>query len=378
MAVLVEFFLVVLILGCGLALALTFLSAESLLVIGPIVIAVVLLMVVLHYWRWLRQRLDQLFVRRAYWAQFIGLVLALAIPFLIGGNTYLYRLLILSMLFAIVAVALNFQLGSANLPNFASGASYGIGAYTTAILMTDFGLSFWPALLAACGVACVAGILLGIPCMRTKDYYLALVTIAFAIVVHELVNNLAFTGGAGGIYAIPAPSILDYSFRAQPVIFGVELPSAANFYYLSLAALIFSIFVGKCIHNSRVGLAWNAIGEDELSASCQGINVVWYKVLAFAVDAFIAAISGAIYASYTSYIAPADLTFLVSVLIMTMVIVGGMDNVFGVIIGAFILTILPEKFRIFSDYRLLFFGLAVIGMMLLRPQGILPRRIRGY
>lgn len=376
--ILIEYSIVTLLLTAGLILGLVFLQTDSLALSGLVAAAAVLSFVLLHYQRSLRERLDALFQRRWRCAYAVGFMLALIVPFLLRGNTYVYHLLILSMLFAVLAVALNFQLGSANLPNFASGASYGIGAYTSALLMVNLHVGFWPSLVAAAFVAAAAGVLLGIPCMRTRDYYLALVTLAFAVVVHELVNNLQFTGGPGGIFGIPAPSIFGYSFREQPHIFGVQLPSQANFYYLALATLSFAVFLGQRIHHSRVGLAWNAIGADALAASCQGVNVVWYKVLAFAVDAFVAALAGTVYAAYTSYISPDDVTFLVSVTIMTMVIVGGMDNVFGVIAGAFILTILPEKFRLFADYRLLLYGVAVIGALLLRPQGILPRRVRRY
>ena len=127
-----------------------------------------------------------------------------------------------------------------------------------------------------------------------------------------------------------------------------------------------------------MGLAWNAIRADELAAKCQGINVVWYKILAFGVDAFLAAFAGTIYAFYISYISPDNFTFLVSVTIMTMVIVGGMDNTLGVIIGAFLLTMLPEKLRVFSDYRLLFVSVVVILFLILRPKGLFPQRQRNY
>lgn len=362
----------------GLAMILTFLGSDSITMTTGIVVVAVAGIAVLHFARPLRLYLDGVFERNARTGYAIAAVLAIAAPFVLQGNTYVYNLLILSMLFAVVAVALNFQLGSSNLPNFASGASYGIGAYAAALLMTELGVGFWPALVVAALVAAFFGLLLGIPCMRTRDYYLALVTIAFAVVVEQLLTNLEFTGGPNGIVGIPAPSLFGYSFRTAPELLGVQLPSQVNFYWLALAALMLSVVVGQRIHYSRVGLAWNAIGADTLAASCQGINVVWYKVLAFIVDAFIAAIAGVIYASYTSYIAPSEFTFIVSVTIMTMVIVGGMDNVLGVIAGAFVLTILPEKFRMFEEYRLLFYGVAVIGVMLLRPQGIIPRRVRRY
>lgn len=362
----------------GLGLVLVFLYGDDRVINLGIIVVAVTVFIGLHTFRSLGRTLDSLFQRNWRAGYAAAVVLAVGVPFLLQGNTYVYNLLILSMLFAVLAVALNFQLGSSNLPNFASGASYGIGAYAAALLMTKFGISFWPSLVVAALVAAFFGLLLGIPCMRARDYYLALVTIAFAVVVEQLLTNLRFTGGPDGIVGVPAPVLFGYSFNTSPEILGFALPPQVNFYWLALAALILAIVVGQRIHYSRVGLAWNAIGADPLAASCQGINVVWYKVLAFVVDAFIAAIAGVIYASYTSYISPDDFTFIVSVTIMTMVIVGGMDNVLGVIAGAFVLTILPEKFRMFEEYRLLFYGVAVIGVMLLRPEGIIPRRIRRY
>lgn len=362
----------------GLGLVLVFLYGDDRVINFGIIVVAVTVFIGLHTFRSLGRTLDSLFQRNWRAGYAAAVVLAVGVPFLLQGNTYVYNLLILSMLFAVLAVALNFQLGSSNLPNFASGASYGIGAYAAALLMTKFGISFWPSLVVAALVAAFFGLLLGIPCMRARDYYLALVTIAFAVVVEQLLTNLRFTGGPDGIVGVPAPVLFGYSFNTSPEILGFALPPQVNFYWLALAALILAIVVGQRIHYSRVGLAWNAIGADPLAASCQGINVVWYKVLAFVVDAFIAAIAGVIYASYTSYISPDDFTFIVSVTIMTMVIVGGMDNVLGVIAGAFVLTILPEKFRMFEEYRLLFYGVAVIGVMLLRPEGIIPRRIRRY
>jgi branched-chain amino acid transport system permease protein len=162
------------------------------------------------------------------------------------------------------------------------------------------------------------------------------------------------------------------------MVVGYELPSQANFYYLSAMLVFVAILFAERLHNSRVGLAWNALRADELAARCQGINTTWYKVLAFAVDAFLAGFAGTIYAFYVGFISPENFTFLVSVTIMTMVIAGGMDNILGVLVGAVLLTLLPEKLRAFSEYRILFFGLIVIGFLLIRPQGIFPKRLRRY
>jgi branched-chain amino acid transport system permease protein len=307
-----------------------------------------------------------------------AVALAVAFPFLVSGNSYVLHLLILAQIYAVLALALNFQLGSANIPNFATAASYGIGAYVSALLAIHFGVSFWLGLIAAAVAATAFGFLLGLPCMRTRDYYLALVTISFGVVIHQLLNNFEWTGGPNGLVGIPAPTLFGHSFRRPLEVLGFRLPGQANFYYLSFVLLLLTIAVANRLHNSRVGLAWNALRNDELAARLQGINVTWYKVLAFAVDAFLAAFAGTIYAFYVSYISPDNFTFLVSVTIMTMVILGGMDNVFGVIVGATLLTILPEKFRIFSDYRLLIFGIIVIAMLMIRPAGLFPRRLRRY
>jgi len=308
----------------------------------------------------------------------VAAIVVVAFPFAVGSNTYMLHLLIVAQLYAVLALALNFQLGSANIPNFATGASYGIGAYVSALLAINFGLSFWLTLPLAALAATLFGFVIGIPSMRTRDTYLALVTIAFGVVVQQLLNNFDFTGGPNGLVGIPAPSLFGHSFADPLVIFGHKLPSQANFYYLSAALVVVAIVTAHRLHGSRIGLAWNALRADEIAARAQGINVAWFKVLAFAVDAFLAAFAGTIYAFYVSYISPDNFTFLVSVTIMTMVIVGGMDNIFGVIVGAFLLTILPEKLRAFSDYRLLFFGVVIIGFLMIRPQGLFPQRMRSY
>ena len=307
-----------------------------------------------------------------------GLLIVLIYPFFLGNNTYALHIVIVALLYSVLALALNFQLGSANIPNFATGATYGIGAYTSGLLAVNYGLSLWATLPVAALVATAFGFLLGIPSMRTRDSYLALVTIAFGIVIHQLLNNFDWTGGANGLVGIPAPSLFGHSFMQPIKVLGFTLPAQANFYYLAAALLGLAILSAKRLHESRIGLAWNAIRADELAARCQGINVAWYKILAFAVDAFLAAFAGTIYAFYVSYISPDNFTFLVSVTIMTMVIVGGMDNTFGVIVGAFLLTILPEKLRIFSDYRLLFVSVVVILFLILRPKGLFPQRQRHY
>ena len=309
----------------------------------------------------------------------LGLVIVVVLfPVAVGEDTYVLHLLIIGLLYSVLALALNFQLGSANIPNFATGASYGIGAYVSALLAIHFGINFWYGLIAAAAVATFFGFVLGVPCMRTRESYLALVTIAFGIIIHQLLNNFEWTGGANGLGGMPAPTLFGHSFDDDIVLFGITLPNQATWYYLAGLLVVLSSVSAARLHNSRVGLAWNALRNDELAARCSGINVTRYKVLAFMVDAFLSAFAGTVYAFYVSYISPDNFTFLVSVTIMTMVIVGGMDNIFGVVAGTLLLTILPEKFRMFSDYRLLLYGTIVIGMLIMRPQGLFPKQLRKH
>lgn len=362
----------------GAALLGSFLLGEKTAVVVALLAVMAAIFALLQLRPGLEERIVSAFRSQRRLALGLGVVIVLAYPFFMQGSSYALHLLVIALLYSVLALALNFQLGSANIPNFATGASYGIGAYTSALLALNFGISFWLTLPIAAVVATIFGFLLGFPSMRTRESYLALVTIAFGIVVHQLLNNFSWTGGPNGLVGIPAPTIFGHSF-AQPIkVFGFRLPSQANFYYLSAALVALSILSAKRLHESRVGLAWNALRADPLAARCQGIDVVWYKMLAFGVDAFLAAFAGTIYAFYVSYISPDNFTFLVSVTIMTMVIVGGMDNTLGVILGAFLLTLLPEKLRIFADYRLLFVGVIVILFLILRPQGLFPQRPRHY
>lgn len=334
---------------------------------------------------WLLQRYPALesaisgsFLRASTAAVVTGTIVTLAFPFALGQNTYHIHLLVICLLYSVLGIALNFQLGSVNIPNFATGATYGIGAYSSALLALNFGWSFWATLPVAALAATLLGFAIGLPSMRTRDSYLALVTIAFGVIIHQLLNNFEWTGGPQGLVGIPAPTLFGHNFARPVELFGVTLPAQANFYYLSLVLLLLALAVAHRLHNSHVGLAWNAIRADEVAARSVGINVVWYKVLAFAVDAFLAAFAGVVYAFYIGYVAPDNFTFLVSVTLMTMVIVGGMDNIIGVIIGAFLLTLMPEKLRAFSDYRLLFYGVLVMLFLMIRPQGLFPQRLRTY
>ncbi|MBW1999303.1 MAG: branched-chain amino acid ABC transporter permease [Deltaproteobacteria bacterium] len=308
----------------------------------------------------------------------LGLIFLLVMPLLLKDRPYLIHLCLTAGIYIMLATGLNYQLGSTNIVNLATAASYGVGAYTSALLTTHTGVSFWLVIFAAGGAASFMGFILGLPTTKTRDYYLTLVTIAFGLIVYLLLNNLKWTGGPNGIGDITPPSLFGHSFRENIKIFGMTLPYQANYYFLVLFFVLVYALISERLHFSRTGLTWNAIREDEIAAKCCGIHVSRYKVLSFCINCFLDGVTGAVYAHYVCFISPENFQFMLSVVVVTMVILGGMDNTFGVIFGAVLLTLLPEKFRIFNEFRLLMYGIIVICTLVFRPEGLFPQKLRRY
>jgi ABC-type branched-subunit amino acid transport system permease subunit len=360
------------------ALVLVFLVVEDIIPILAVILGTVVLSFVMVKYERLNAFLQDLFDHYKKTAVAWGLIFVLDLPFILHDSPYLIHLLFLSGLFAVLAIGLDFQVGSTHLVNFATAADYGVGAYTAALLAVNFGLSFWIILPLSGLAAALFGFLLGLPTMKTKTYYLSLVTIAVGLIIYLLLNNLSWTGGSDGIAGIPYPTIGRFSLGDSVRIFGLELPFQANFYYLVLAILFLEFVVARRLYQSKIGLAWNAIRDDEIAAACQGIDVTGSKIMAFYTNAFFDGLAGAIYAFNVGFIAPENFAFMLSVIVVTMVIIGGMGNVTGVIFGAVIMTLIPEKFQAVQSYRLWLFALIIIIMLLARPKGLFPQKTRRY
>jgi ABC-type branched-subunit amino acid transport system permease subunit len=360
------------------ALVLVFLVVEEIIPILAVILGTVILSFVLVKYERLNAGLQDLFNHYKKTAVAWGLIFVLGLPFILHDSPYLIHLLFLSGLFAVLAIGLDFQVGSTHLVNFATAADYGVGAYTAALLAVHFGWSFWIILPLSGLAAALFGFLLGLPTMKTKTYYLSLVTIAVGLIIYLLLNNLSWTGGPDGIAGIPYPTIGGLSLGDSVRIFGIELPFQANFYYLVLVILFIEFVVARRLYQSKIGLAWNAIRDDEIAAACQGIDVTGSKIMAFYTNAFFDGLAGAIYAFNVGFIAPENFAFMLSVIVVTMVIIGGMGNVTGVIFGAVIMTLIPEKFQVVQSYRLWLFALIIIIMLLARPKGLFPQKTRQY
>ena len=359
-------------------LAYFFLVFEDMILIFAVLSVMVLLSIAIHRVASLNRIVKEGFSHWKIPCLAYGILFVLGMPFLLKDKPYLIFILFNAGVFAILGLGLNWQIGSTNIVNFASAASFAAGAYAAALLAVHAGLSFWILVPIGGLVAAAIGFILGLPCMKTKTYYLSLVTMAFTIIVYLLLNNMDWTGGPDGISGITFPQVGSHSFGSPISLFGWSLPYQANFYYLIAFVVAITFFVDKRFRYSRLGLAWNAIRNDEIAAACQGIDVTYNKVLSFCANFFFNGIAGAIFAFSMGYISPESFTFNVSVTVVAIVIVGGLDNAAGVILGALLMILIPEKLQVFQNYRMLIFGLIIIVMPLVRPKGLFPQTIRKY
>ena len=273
-------------------------------------------------------------------------------------------------LYVILGLGLNIIVGLSGQLVLGYIAFFAIGAYTMALLNAplphNWMWGFWPALILAIILAALAGLLLGLPIMRLRGDYLAIVTLGFGEIIRILLKSdvlTSFTGGPRGIQDIKGPTILGHPFNTD-----------IDFMYLILAAVLLAIFVYNRLQHSRSGRAWLAIREDETVARATGVNTIRYKLLALMIGAAFAGLAGAIFASRNQYTGPDEHSLMASINVLCLIIVGGMGNIPGTLLGAFALKGLPEMLREVENYRMLAFGALLVAMMLLRPDGLIPSK----
>ncbi|MBX5477112.1 MAG: ATP-binding cassette domain-containing protein [Clostridia bacterium] len=288
-------------------------------------------------------------------------VLLLALAFPSFGSDYAISVGIGVLTFAVLGLGLNIVVGYAGLLDLGYAAFFAIGAYTTALLTTTLHWPFWATVPFSMAFAAVAGAVLGYPTLRLRSDYLAIVTLGFGEIVRITVTNLDFTGGPNGIWGVPRPSL-----------FGFELDSQASMYYLGLALLLVTLFFSRQLANSRLGRAWLSLREDESAAEAVGVPTVRVKLMAYVLGALWGGLAGAFFASRLGVINPQSFTYMQSVLILMVVVLGGMASLPGVILGAAVVVGLPEVLRAVATWRLFVFALGLIALMLLRPQGLWP------
>lgn len=275
-------------------------------------------------------------------------------------NMYYLGLVNYIVLYSILCMGLNLILGYAGLLSLGHAAFYGLGGYTTAILLTRYGFGFLSSLVLSGIIALFFGILLGLPTRKVRGDYFCLLTIAFGEIFRLVAQAwIDFTNGAMGIVGIPIPKIFGWAIRTE-----------ADFYYLGLMLLAFTWGSISLLVNSRFGRAFIAIREDELAASVMGINTAVYKIIVFGIGCFYAGLAGSYLAVYQTTVTPSNFRLEESCLMIIMVIVGGMGSLLAPIAGVIVMTLATEYFREIAEYRMLIIGVIMVAVLLFRPQGI--------
>ena len=281
---------------------------------------------------------------------------------------YLLHILILIGIYIILSVSLNLIVGYSGLLSIAHAAFYGVGAYVAALMALKFHSPFLANIVCAVILSGLLGALLGIPSLRIRDDYFAIATFAFQVITFSIMNNwVSFTGGPMGLPGIP-----------QPTLFGWEINNHIDFLLLVSILCVITLWISHKIVSSPFGRVLKAVREDEVFAQAMGKNVASYKILIFVIGASMAAVAGVMYAYYISFIDPTSFTIMESIFIISIVIIGGAGNIWGSVLGAAVLVILPEALRflgmpssIAANMRQIIYGALLVIFMLFRPQGFI-------
>jgi branched-chain amino acid transport system permease protein len=298
-----------------------------------------------------------------HWPIFLFIIMFLIFPFII--NAYWVDVLFFFGIYALLGLSLNIVLGEVGLFDLGHIGFMAIGAYTTAILNTYFGIPIIILLPISAIAAGAFAWLVCSPIIHLRGDYLCIVTIGMGEIVRLTLNNNPFgiTGGSNGVFGIDFPSLGN--------IFVVD--NSTKFYYYIWLIVGLTILGLVNLQHSRIGRAWNCIREDEIAAESTGIDVRYYKLLAFILGASLAGVAGNVYASKLMIVSPESFSFMESCMLFCIVLIGGMGSIPGVLIGSAAISLFPEVFRTFAQYRMLIFGVAMVLMMIFKPSGIWPR-----
>jgi len=337
----------------------------------------------------------------APWAGAAIVALALlALPFALAAvGTAWVRITNLAILFVFLSLGLNIVVGFAGLLDLGYVAFYAVGAYVYALLASPhFGIHwpFWAILPIGAAVAALFGVLIGAPTLKMRGDYLAIVTLGFGEIVRIFLNNLSqpinITNGPQGIARIDPFRLGGIDFSKSDSFLGLAFSGPIKYYYLLLVVLLAVIFINVRLQNSRIGRAWEAIREDEIAARAMGIDTTRVKLLAFAMGATFGGIAGGMFSAIQGFVSPESFVLVESIMVVSMVVLGGMGNIWGVILGAVLLSFVPEILRFTVEpaqrqlfgrmiiepevIRMLIFGFALVLVMTLRPGGLWPSAVR--
>ncbi len=314
---------------------------------------------------------QRLLVEPKLYKPVLAVIIVATIAFPLLFDIYQTNIMVLALVFVVLGLGLNITVGLAGLLDLGYVAFFAVGAYTYGILNSFWGLGFWTCLPIGGLMGALFGIALGFPILRLRGDYLAIVTLGFGSIAKIVIENWEeVTNGAKGIAGIPRPGF----FGAD-----MSITSATTYtYYLMILMVIFTIFITNRLKDSRIGRAWMALREDEIACVAMGVDMAKTKLGAYAFGAFWAGLVGVIFAARNTYINPNSFTFMESALVLSIVVMGGMGSIVGVIIAALVLILMPEYLRAFAEYRMLMFGAIMVLMMIFRPEGLIANVRRRY
>ncbi len=300
------------------------------------------------------------------------IILAIAIvifPFVF--SMYQTGIMISALIFVMLGLGLNIVVGLAGLLDLGYVAFYAVGAYSYALLNLHYGVGFWLALPIGALLGALFGTLLGYPVLRLRGDYLAIVTLGFGEIIRIVLENWSeFSKGPQGIRNIPSPTLFGYNFSQHGTVIYL--------FFIVLGLVGLTIFVVNRLENSRLGRAWIALRDDEIACQAMGIDKTKTKLTAFALGATWAGLAGVVFAAKTSFINPMSFTIWESIIILSIVVIGGMGSAIGVIAGALVLILMPEYLRAFSEYRMLIFGAMQVIVMVFKPEGLIKNIRKVY
>ncbi len=356
---------------------LLFLELETQWHIALLAIAVIALLVTLEK-TGLRQHLEIISAREPGFTRATALTASLLLACALYESHFALLMLATVALYATACLGLTIQFGYAGVANFAGAAFFGIGCYSAALLVTHTSVPHLLVVLGAGLIAALIGTVLILPMLRTRGHYAALITIAFGILFKTFLEVNDALGGPQGL-KVPGMTLFGWQFN-EPirVTESVEASFYLNYTLLAILLAAAAYVLVKRLESSWIGLSFDAVRLDETAAAVSGIDIARWKILAFVSGNFLAGVAGAVYAMMSGYIAPNNFTFGDSLILVSIVILGGLGNPRGVVLAALLLLVLPEKLQVIQEYRFLLYALLVILILLFRPDGLLPRRLREY
>jgi ABC-type branched-subunit amino acid transport system permease subunit len=298
------------------------------------------------------------------------------VAFWFREDHFVLLLILTVMLYTVATLGLNVQFGYAGVLNFAGASFFGIGAYTSAVLNTT-AVPHLLVLLVGGLIAALIGSLLLLPVLRTRGHYAALVTIAFALLLKTFLEVNDVLGGPQGMQ-VRSMNILGWSFNSNVEIAGISLSFYMNYFVVALVLLVAAFVLVRRLERSWIGLNFDALRLDETAASCFGLNIVRWKITAFLLGNFLIGIAGALFGMVGGFVAPNNYTFADSLILVSILLLGGIGNPWGIVAATIIVVVVPEKLQTIQEYRFLLYAAMVIAVLLFRPEGLLPRPVRKY